>query len=90
MNGMGTSEDPVGQLGSNCGGGGYWDDVGEYPVIQEPPSPVRLYAITSFDSDGGKKIRAYGYDLTGNWIRSVENGEYVDGEIVPVTVRVQT
>ena len=64
-----------------------WIDSGDYPIIKEPPSAVRLYAITSFQSDSGAVMRAYGYDQFGNWIRSIENGVYVDGEIVPVSVR---
>jgi hypothetical protein len=83
MNGMG-SEDMAGS--SSCGGG-YWDDVGEYPIINETVTPMKLFAITSFSEDAAIKIRAYGYDSNGTWIRSKESGVYVDGERVPVTVR---
>ena len=65
-----------------------WVDAGEYPLIKEPTTPVRLYAITSFQSDADVKVRAYGYDQTGNWIRSIEDGKYVDGELIPMNVRV--
>jgi len=64
-----------------------WVDVGEYPIINEAASGVRLYGISSYQDDAGAKIRAYGYDQTGNWIRSLESGQYVDGENVPVSVR---
>jgi len=77
MNGMGGCGQPCDT----------WDDAGEYPLIIEPPSPVRLYAISNFESDRGAILRAFGYDQTGNWIRSLENGQYVDGEIIPVSVR---
>ena len=75
----------MGSCGGQCG---FWDDVGDYPIIQEPPTPVRVYGVTSFESDAGAKIRVYGYDHVGNWIRSIEDGNYVDGELVPVSVRV--
>ena len=75
-------------MGSTCGEcSNFYDDLGSYPIIQEPPTPVRIYAITNFESDADCKVRVYGYDQIGNWIRSLENGVYVDGEAVPVTVR---
>jgi hypothetical protein len=77
-------------IGSRCIPCDSWMDVGEYPIIVEPPSGVRLYAISSFEADRGASVRAYGYDQTGSWIRSIENNVYVDGEIIPVSVRTNT
>ncbi len=80
MNGLGT--DPV--------RGDYLDDVGEYPIINEPSQPLRLFIQTINPADGELKVRAYGYNNTGAWIRSLENGEYVDGELIPVNVIIPT
>lgn len=73
-------------FGSNHTGGNYLDDLGEFPLMVEPTDAVRLYARTFFESDRNRVIRAYGYDNTGNWIRTLENGKFVDGERVPVSV----
>lgn len=61
-------------------------DTGEYPLVIEPTGAMRLFARTFFQSDANRKIRVYGYDNLGNWIRSLENGQFVDGELIPVNV----
>jgi hypothetical protein len=72
------------------GMGGYdtstrnWEPLGEYPLFIEPTEPIRLFAETAWGADVNTTIRAYGYDVAGNWIRSSENGVVVDGELVPV------
>lgn len=74
MNGLGT--DPV--------QGYYWDDLGESPIAIEPTQAVRLFATTNQSTDTDVVIRVYGYGVAGQWIRSIENGVFVDGELVPV------
>lgn len=61
-------------------------DLGEYPLVVEPTSPVRLFARTFFQQDAEVKLRVYGYDNTGNWIRSLEDDQFVDGEAIPLSV----
>lgn len=68
-------------------GGGFWDDYGDYPVINETTTPMKLFALTSFQVDIASKMRAYGYNPSGEWIRTKEHGVYVDGEKVPITLR---
>lgn len=80
MNGLGT--DPV--------QGYYWDDLGESPIAIEPSQAVRLFATTNQESDEDVVIRAYGYNNLGEWIRSIEDEEFVDGELVPVNLIVPT
>ena len=80
MNGLGT--DPV--------IGDFVDDLGEYPLAIEPTQPVRLFATSALDADKDLTVRAFGYGNTGQWIRSFENGEYVDGELVPMNIIVPT
>lgn len=76
MNGMGT--DPV--------QGYYADDLGEYPLINEPSVAIKLFCKTEWEADGTAKVRAYGYNNVGQWIVSEENGSIVDGELVPMNV----
>jgi hypothetical protein len=77
MNGLGS--DPV--------RGDFLDDLGESPLIIDlEDGPMRLFAQTGLTSDGDTVIRAYGYDNTGEWVRTLEGDKFVDGEIVPVTV----
>jgi hypothetical protein len=75
LNGMGGRSNICGE---------YWDDIGEFPLVIEPPKAVRLYGRTEWQPDSSAVVRAYGYDIHGNWIRSIENGVAVDGELVPV------
>lgn len=54
------------------------------PVFQDPPlSGVSLVATLEAPQDSGTPMRVYGYDTSGNWIRSIENNIPVDGFLVP-------
>jgi hypothetical protein len=75
MNGLST--DPV--------QGNFLDDLGEYPLIHEPSQPVQLFATAYSTKDAGSTLRVYGYTTSGDWARSQENGEMVDGVLVPVS-----
>jgi hypothetical protein len=78
MNGMGT-------LSNQGGTSGFFDDLGEYPLIVEPYQPLQIFAKTSWQPDNTANVIAYGYNTTGTWIKSVDStGKVMDGEIVPV------
>lgn len=85
-NGYGPS---TGTCCENCGGnwgcgcpGGAWyrGEVPTYDDIQGVNKKIR--AICDLVSDVGREIRFLGYDENNNWIRSIQEGEWQDGELV--------
>ncbi len=72
---------PGDQCGPVCGW--TWQDGGESPVYRELTTPSRLIAFVDKEEDAGKELWAYGYDEANNWIRSLENDEWIDGWRVP-------
>lgn len=71
--------------GSECDGpsGFRWDDRGLVPVVRNPETPARLYAVLQEGSDENVPLRVFGYDADGLWIRSKEGGTWRDGFLVP-------
>lgn len=63
-----------------------FDDMGQYPIFQEPHGSLRLFVVTYDSTDLNTQLRAYGYDTNGNFIHSVENGKNVAGELVPINI----
>jgi hypothetical protein len=47
-----------------------------------------LACLCDNPADAGKSFRVFGYDLAGNWIKSVEGGITVDGFLVPINAAV--
>jgi hypothetical protein len=47
-----------------------WEDVGKAVTVNDPPREFRVVAINDLDIDDGAKIRVYGYDEKGKWIRT--------------------
>lgn len=60
-----------------------WQDGAESPVFRELRSPSKLIAFVSNAADQGTELRVYGYDTAGLFIRTLENGVWVDGYRVP-------
>ena len=46
-------------------------------------STLRIY--TTLTSDAGKEVLFQGYDQNGDWIRTLYDGNYIDGEYVTLT-----
>lgn len=61
----------------------HWSDRLPIPVFRQPNGGV-ISAMLEKPSDTGKTLRVYGYDLGGKWIRTLENGSWVDGFLVPL------
>ena len=63
----------------------HWQDQIETPVFRYPHSAgSRLVTQIEKATDSGKSFRVYGYAAGGGWIRTLENGEFVDGFLVPM------
>ncbi len=62
-----------------------WTDMSDAPVFRDPPCPSRLYVITEVPEDAGLEFVVYGYDSSGNYVRTrLPDGTYKDGWRVPV------
>lgn len=60
-----------------------WQDGGDSPVYRDLTSPKKLLAFVTNAEDAGKELWAYGIDQAGNWVRTQEAGQWVDGYRVP-------
>lgn len=61
----------------------YWDDKGDYPLVEDPTEPVQLIAFLEHPDDNNASLWVYGYDESNRWIRTEIDGEMVDGYPVP-------
>lgn len=62
----------------------HWVDQLPTPVFRYPHSAgSRLVTQLEKATDSGKSFRVYGYAAGGGWIRTLENGNWVDGFLVP-------
>lgn len=62
----------------------HWSDKLRVCTINDVPyTGVKLGAVLETATDNNIALRVYGYDTSGNWIRSVEGGNLVDGFLVP-------
>lgn len=60
---------------------------GNFPTITEISGVTsKLNAICDLTADAGQQILALGYDQNGNWIRTLQNGAYADGEVITLSV----
>ena len=61
-------------------------DRGEAAVFSDiDGSNKRLRLHTAVSADAGKKVLLQGYDQNGDWVRTLEDGSYIDGEYVTLT-----
>ncbi len=68
-----------------------WSDQLQVAVFADPGAyGATLVAQLETNADAGTPLRVYGYDVNGDWIRSVENGLPVDGFLVPTIYGVPT
>ena len=74
---------PTGR-GDGGGKSGHSFDGLAVSVFNDPP-PNGTTLVTQLETaaDSGIPMRIYGFDVLGNWIRSVENNVPVDGFLVP-------
>jgi len=66
-----------------------WFDRGSYPVITDPSEPFRIVAFLETEEDNNVLVRVYGYDENDRWITTIEDGESMDGFLVPTVFGVQ-
>lgn len=79
LNGHGSNASVSGDL--------TWTDLGFSPVAMDIIRAGYVIAIADSKTDLGKKVRVYGYDENGRWIRSQEtDGTWKDGLEVPINV----
>jgi hypothetical protein len=84
--GWGTRNNSNGNCSS--GGGGSCgipeaDYRGRFPVQSDIiPAKKKLNFVCDVSTDIGKTVLALGYDDNGNWIRTIQNGVYMDGEVI--------
>lgn len=58
---------------------------GNFPVFSDIiPTGKKLQVVCDFTADAGLPFLALGYDDNGNWIRTLQNGVMLDGEIIPM------
>ncbi len=62
----------------------HWYDGLPVATFRDPPSTgLRLATSLEVSDDAGIPFRVFGYDVDGVWIRSEEDGNMVDGFLVP-------
>jgi hypothetical protein len=60
-----------------------WFDRGTFPVITDPTKPFQIVAQLETDLDNNVPIRVYAYDEFDRWITTIEDGQAMDGFLVP-------
>ncbi len=60
-----------------------WTDGGSWPVYTDPTESFQPVAFLYNAEDDNTPLRGYGYDDTGKWIVSTEEGNTVDGFLIP-------
>lgn len=76
LNGPGTTLPSIGY---------HWVQSRPVCTYLDPSSSGSVLACQlESSSDTGKNFRVFGYDTSGNWIRSNEDGQLVDGFLVPM------
>lgn len=59
--------------------------VGQYPMFSDIwGSMSRLLFVCDVAQDVGLGVLVLGYDGYGNWIRTMQNGVWADGEVIPL------
>lgn len=60
-----------------------WDDRGLVSTLQELGEPSLLVAFVAYEEDSNKELWVYGYDSSGNQLRTFYKGSWVPGYLVP-------
>lgn len=61
-----------------------WEDVGQHPTMRDLGTPSKIVAVLERPEDNNCVVRAYGYDLSGNWVRQQQpDGTWRDGYQIP-------
>ena len=60
-----------------------WIDGFTWPVYTDPTEFFQPVTVLDSALDNNVTVRVYGYDDTGRWVTSEENGATVDGFLVP-------
>ncbi len=72
--------------GCNCGGGCGVAEAnlrGWFPTFADVRGTTKkLTVICDLSTDVGKRVLLLGYDENKNWIRTIQNGVYADGEVL--------
>lgn len=72
------------------GGCSCWPEAmarGNYPTITDITGVTsKVIGICDLNQDAGTSILVLGYDQNGNWIRTLQNGVYADGEVIQLSV----
>lgn len=59
---------------------------GEYPTFTDiTGTDKKLLFLCDLTADVGKQVLALGYDANGNWIRTQQNGDWQDGELITLS-----
>lgn len=74
LNGMGDCRTPCGWE---------WDNLLSYPTFSEIGSPTKLVAWVDHEEDANSMFRVFGFDAQQMPLRSQENGQWVNGYLVP-------
>ena len=88
-NGHGTSTGPGcttcgGNWGCGCPGGARYR--GQFPTFDDLIGVnKKIQAVCDLASDVGQEIRFLGYDENNNWIRTIQGGEWKDGELIALS-----
>lgn len=60
-----------------------WYNTGSFPTYRDLPCPARLIAFLDSEEDEGAELRVFGFDDQNRPLRTLVNGEWIDGLLVP-------
>lgn len=88
-NGLGTRESQT-SSGGCCsngwpGGFGMSESIyrGMFPTFMDITGMTsKVNFVCDLSADAGNEVTVFGYDQNGNWIRTMQNGVYADGEVL--------
>jgi hypothetical protein len=67
---------------SGCANGGLLQKENRPTFGEIGMTPSQISFACDVSTDVGKKVLVLGYDLNNNWIRTIQNGAYADGEMI--------
>ncbi len=71
----------MGDWGTPCGWA--WQDKGMVPTYRQMVSPSKVVAFVERSEDQGAELWVYGFDEAGHYVKTEEDGEWVNGYRVP-------
>lgn len=60
-----------------------WTDIGQFPTYRDLPCPGKLISFVDKEVDQGIELRVFGFDDQNRPLRTLINGVWEDGHIVP-------